>query len=289
MPTLTNIGWVKSTSGGETHPVVLSRRAWRQEFVTHPGQLEDGSALPYEARLLLSPGNPHCSAPHTHRAEQAALDLRQLHSTKGWGVTLIIYKTKLMKDNRQPANLRTDTPLWFLKRIFYNDAYVKTVLVSLGKTLLREFLIHIYSAFIYHQRQIMLIFELNLLHKASYFFLFLIDSSQYFSGSSLKSRSVPCAIKKQPHGALAGWLTWLECCPIHQKLGGSIPGQGTYLGCRFDSQLGCIWEATNWCFSLSLPSTISKIYKHIFLKHGNLLGTIFEAPSIISNDKTFIS
>ena len=30
------------------------------------------------------------------------------------------------------------------------------------------------------------------------------------------------------------WLSWLECCPVHQKVGGFIPGQGTYLGCGFN-------------------------------------------------------
>ena len=34
--------------------------------------------------------------------------------------------------------------------------------------------------------------------------------------------------------ALAGWLSWLEHHPTHQKVVGLIPSQGTYLGCRFD-------------------------------------------------------
>ena len=34
--------------------------------------------------------------------------------------------------------------------------------------------------------------------------------------------------------AHAGWLSWLEPLPIHQKVAGSIPGQGAYLGCGFD-------------------------------------------------------
>ena len=37
----------------------------------------------------------------------------------------------------------------------------------------------------------------------------------------------------------------------HQKVGGSIPGQGIYLGCRFNHQLGITQEATNQCFSLT--------------------------------------
>ena len=35
--------------------------------------------------------------------------------------------------------------------------------------------------------------------------------------------------------ALAWWLSLLEYSPLHQKAAGSIPGQGTYLSCRFDS------------------------------------------------------
>ena len=53
--------------------------------------------------------------------------------------------------------------------------------------------------------------------------------------------------------ALAGWLSWLEHHPLHQKVAGSIPSQGTYLGGRFDPWLGHVREATNW-WSLSLSN-----------------------------------
>ena len=33
---------------------------------------------------------------------------------------------------------------------------------------------------------------------------------------------------------------WLQHCPVHQKVAGSIPGQGTCLGYRFDPHLGPI-------------------------------------------------
>ena len=58
--------------------------------------------------------------------------------------------------------------------------------------------------------------------------------------------------------ALTRWLSWLEHCPIRQKVVGSIPSQGTYLGCRFDPQLGYVWEATNRCFSFSLSLKLIK-------------------------------
>ena len=79
------------------------------------------------------------------------------------------------------------------------------------------------------------------------------------------------AVKKKSSGQ---WLSFLEHCPVHLKVTGSIPGQGTYLGCKFDPQSGCIWEATNRYFSLtlmflslslSLPSSFSKINKDISL------------------------
>ena len=35
------------------------------------------------------------------------------------------------------------------------------------------------------------------------------------------------------YGTLVGWLSCLECCPIHQKSVGSIPSQGIYLGHGF--------------------------------------------------------
>ena len=41
-------------------------------------------------------------------------------------------------------------------------------------------------------------------------------------------------------GCPAQWLSWLECHPMHQKIVGSISGQGTYLGCGFDPWLGHI-------------------------------------------------
>ena len=47
------------------------------------------------------------------------------------------------------------------------------------------------------------------------------------------------------------WLSWIEHHPINCKAAGSIPGQGTYLGCRFGSQSGHVWEATDPRFSLT--------------------------------------
>ena len=45
--------------------------------------------------------------------------------------------------------------------------------------------------------------------------------------------------------------------PANQKVTGSIPGQGTCRGCRFGPHSGCVQEATDQCFSLSLTTGIS--------------------------------
>ena len=50
--------------------------------------------------------------------------------------------------------------------------------------------------------------------------------------------------------ALVGWLCWLERCPVYQKSVGSVPGQGTYLGCRFNPWSQRVRETTS-CFSLT--------------------------------------
>ena len=70
---------------------------------------------------------------------------------------------------------------------------------------------------------------------------------------------VSSEVLKIPRLALTGWLSWLKHRPISQKVVGSIPGQDTYLDCRFNPQSECMWEATHWCFSLSL----SQMNKHI--------------------------
>ena len=58
-------------------------------------------------------------------------------------------------------------------------------------------------------------------------------------------RQVTELIKNVGSRALAGWLYWLERRPVHQKVVGSIPGQGTYLGCKFDPWLSHVGETTD--------------------------------------------
>ena len=50
--------------------------------------------------------------------------------------------------------------------------------------------------------------------------------------------------------ALAGWLSWLECCPIHQNVVGSIPCLGTYMRQMIH---GSGFSLTSMFLSLSPP------------------------------------
>ena len=54
--------------------------------------------------------------------------------------------------------------------------------------------------------------------------------------------------------ALAGWSRWLAHPPVHQKVVGSIPTQGSYLDFKFGPYLGHVGEATYQCLSPSLKS-----------------------------------
>ena len=71
-----------------------------------------------------------------------------------------------------------------------------------------------------------------------------------------------------------GWVAQLVGVSSgNQKVSGSVPGQGTYLGCRYHPPSKCVQslvqackEATNWCFSLALMfiyllSSLSKAMK----------------------------
>ena len=58
-------------------------------------------------------------------------------------------------------------------------------------------------------------------------------------------------VKIHKGGGLARWPSWPERRPTHQSVVGSIPGQGTCLGCRFDPWSGRVREATDLYFSLS--------------------------------------
>ena len=51
-------------------------------------------------------------------------------------------------------------------------------------------------------------------------------------------------------------LVWLSGLSNDQRVIGSIPGQGTCLGCRPGPQYGTQEATTHWCFSPSLPLSL---------------------------------
>ena len=63
--------------------------------------------------------------------------------------------------------------------------------------------------------------------------------------------SIYYSFQNNPHCPdQCGSISW-SVAPAKGKVAGLIPDQGTYLGCRFSSQSGCIREATGRCFSPS--------------------------------------
>ena len=60
------------------------------------------------------------------------------------------------------------------------------------------------------------------------------------------------------------WLSWLGVS-LQRKIHQFDPSQGACLGCRFNPQLGRVWEATAQCYSPSPPLSFPfflKINKH---------------------------
>ena len=50
--------------------------------------------------------------------------------------------------------------------------------------------------------------------------------------------SKKCLAKLKAGTALVGVAQWIECGPVNQRVAGSIPSQGTCLGCGPGPQLG---------------------------------------------------
>ena len=71
------------------------------------------------------------------------------------------------------------------------------------------------------------------------------------------------SLEKHPVLAPVGGSVDWSVSPIDQRVAGSIPFQCLCLGCRFDPWPGCVQEATDKRFSLSLPSCLSKLSKYI--------------------------
>ena len=59
----------------------------------------------------------------------------------------------------------------------------------------------------------------------------------------LETTTINLGLDKSLEGnTLARLPSWLERCPVHQEVEGSIPSQGLYLSLGFDPQSGHIWE-----------------------------------------------
>ena len=69
------------------------------------------------------------------------------------------------------------------------------------------------------------------------------------------------------NSALVGVVQWIECQPANQRVSGSIPSQGTCLGCGPGPQLGGM-RGNHTLMFLSLPAPLLKInkIKHKYIK-----------------------
>ena len=66
--------------------------------------------------------------------------------------------------------------------------------------------------------------------------------------------------------ALAGIAQWIERRPANQKVSGSIPSQGTCLGCRPGPWWGARKKQPHTDVSLPLPSLSSPVSKNKYIK-----------------------
>ena len=80
------------------------------------------------------------------------------------------------------------------------------------------------------------------------------------------------------------WLHWLEDHLIHQNVGGSIPGQGTYLGCRFYPWSGVCMEG-NQPILLSLSPFLSLSPSTFLVKTRVLLCHLGRCPTHVYKEE----
>ena len=101
----------------------------------------------------------------------------------------------------------------------------------------------------------------------------------YLSGNSVLWR-IKNSCRSWP-----GWLSWLKCHPVNWKMVGSIPGQGTCLGCRFGPSQGeCKRQLidvslSHQCFSPSLSPSLPLSLKSISMSSGEDFLKKYSCPS----------
>ena len=83
--------------------------------------------------------------------------------------------------------------------------------------------------------------------------------------STFTEDSVHQSLSDCLESALAGVARWVGHRPIHRKVAGLVPRQGTCLGRRFGPQLVGVQARGNRSMFLSpsLPSPLSKINEHV--------------------------
>ena len=67
---------------------------------------------------------------------------------------------------------------------------------------------------------------------------------------------------------MAVWLIWMDHHPIHQKFAGSVPDQGTCLGCGFHPGWGMHRRHPTMSLSLSLSLSLCLSLKSINISSG---------------------
>ena len=82
--------------------------------------------------------------------------------------------------------------------------------------------------------------------------------------------------------ALAGVAQWIECGPVNQRVTGSIPNQGTCLGCRPHLQWGACERQPHIDVSLS-PSLLLSLKINKILKNKNKIGAFTWAATLNTN------
>ena len=88
-------------------------------------------------------------------------------------------------------------------------------------------------------------------------------------------------LKKIASPLLVAPLAGVLSC--NQKVASSIPNQGTYLGCGFVPQSGCMHEAMNQCFSLSSMFLSSCLHSYLKVMKKMSSGEDLKKKSIILN------
>ena len=94
--------------------------------------------------------------------------------------------------------------------------------------------------------------------------LYLLQSQSPAASASSQVARASCQLQELREIVLAGVAPWVEHWPANQKVAGSIPSQGTCLGCWPGPWSGaCERQPVDVSLPLLLPSYISEINKSL--------------------------